>query len=464
MLPPSRILFAALGKWNSPALFLCAWAAGACLVSWVTAAVGPAGQGIERVSVAADGGEADDYSWQSAISADGRVVAFQSNSANLGAVDGNGVHDVYLRDLNANTTELISVGLGGAAANAVSDFPDLSADGNRVAFYSDATDLIATDTNGMADIFVRDRALQQTVRVSVSSSGGEANGPSFSPAISGNGRWVAFLSLADNLVAVDTNGLPDVFVHDLQTGSTMLASVSAGGVLANGANYTPTLSYDGRYLAFRSAATNLVAADGNAQHDIFWRDLQTGATEIVSLSDSGAAANHRSDYPSLSADGQRIAFRSTADNLVPGDVNQLADIFVRDRQLAITRRVSARTAANGGLGGSGNTGAGANGMNYDPMISANGRFVVFRSAATNLARGDSNGLFDIYCHDLSTGICERISVGDRHQQGNGEGWYPAINADGTAVAFKCYSDNLGVLDQNGHSDIYLRWRRIREVR
>ncbi len=447
MLRPSRILLGALGVCLLPAPLFGLGAAG-----------GSAAQVIERVSVADDGSEATDYSWQSSISADGLQVAFQSNAANLGAVDGNGVHDVYLRDLSNFSTELISVGLGGAAANGVSDFPDLSADGNRVAFYSDADDLVTGDGNAMADIFVRDRALQQTVRVSVASGGGEANGPSFSPAISGDGRWVAFVSVADNLVAADVNGLPDVFVHDLLTGITALVSVSAGGLQANGANYTPTLSFDGRYLAFRSAANNLVSGDSNGQHDIIWRDLVTGETEIVSLTDSGGIANHRSDYPTLSADGQRIAFRSTADNLVPGDVNQLADIFVRDRQRAITRRVSVRTAVGAGLGGSGNTGVGANGMNFDPEISANGRFVVFRSAATNLSRGDTNGIYDIYCHDLNTGISERISIGNHRQQGNGEGWYPSINADGTAIAFKCYSDNLGVLDQNAHSDIYLRRR------
>jgi len=266
--------------------------------------------------------------------------------------------------------------------------------------------------------------------------------------------------LADNLVAGDSNGLPDVFVRDLQNATTHLVSISATGVQANGANYTPSLSHDGRYLAFRSAASNLVAHDANGQHDIIWRDLITEATEIVSLTDGGLPANHRSDYPSLSANGQRIAFRSTADNLVAHDANQLADIFVRDRQLATTRRASVRTAPGGGLGGSGSTGVGANGMNFDPVISANGRFVAFRSAASNLVRGDSNGMYDIFCHDLHTGITERISVGDRHQQGNGEGWYPSINADGSAIAFKCYSSNLGVLDQNGHSDIYLRRRRV----
>ena len=417
-----------------------------------------AGQVVERISIGSGGGEANDYSWHCAVSADGTQIAFQSNADNLGAADTNGVHDVYLRDLGKQTTELISVGLNGQAANGISDFPEISADGNRVVFYATASNLVSGDLNAVADIFVRDRATQTTTRVSVGVGGAESNGVSYSPTISGDGRWLAFVSAANNLVATDVNGLPDIFVHDFQNGQTYLASTNAAQVTANGASFTPALSHNGRYLTFRTAANNLVSGDVNGQHDIVWRDLWTGETEIVSLTDSGTAANHRSDYPTISADGQRIAFRSSATNLIANDQNQVADIFVRDRVGATTRRVSARTAAGAGMGGSGSTGAGANGLSFDPAISADGRFVVYRSEASNLVRGDSNGIYDVFCHDLKTGITERLSVGDRHQQANGESWYPSINADGSLIAFKCYATNFGVPDSNQHSDIYLRRR------
>ncbi|NQU50583.1 MAG: PD40 domain-containing protein [Planctomycetes bacterium] len=409
-------------------------------------------QSIQRVSVGVGGTEADDYSWHSSISADGKVVAFQSNATNLTAGDSNAVHDIYLRDLAAGTTDLISVNQAGFAGNGISDFPAISASAGRVAFLSEASDLISADGNAYADIFVRDRQLQQTIRVSLSSAGSEANGPSYSPAISANGRFVAFVSLSDNLVPADVNGSADVFVHDLQNQETRLVSVGVGGAPANGASFTPSISGDGRYLAFRSAANNLTANDNNGQHDIFLHDLFLGTTEIVSLTATGLPANHRSDYPSLSADGTRVAFRSTATNLVPGDTNQINDIFVRDRRLQTTRRVNVR-----------NNGQQANAESFDPAISADGRYVVFRSGASNLVRGDSNQLYDVFCHDLSSSLTERISVGGHQQQGNGESWYPSISADGTAIAFKSYSTNLGVPDLNQHSDIYLRRRARTEI-
>jgi Tol biopolymer transport system component len=282
-----------------------------------------------RVSVSSAGAEGNNWSYYPSISADGRFVAFSSDASNLVAGDGNGTSDVFVRDRATGKTRRVSVSSAGAEGNNASYDPSISADGRFVAFHSDASNLVAGDGNGTSDVFVRDRATGKTRRVSVSSAGAEGNGDSYASSISADGRFVAFHSNASNLVAGDGNGTSDIFVHDRATGKTRRVSVSSAGAQGNGASYNPSISADGRFVAFHSNASNLVAGDGNGTTDVFVHDRATGKTRRVSVSSAGAEGNGASYNPSISADGRFVAFESSASNLVAGDGNGTSDIFVR---------------------------------------------------------------------------------------------------------------------------------------
>jgi Tol biopolymer transport system component len=227
-----------------------------------------------RVSLPDMGSEADGESRFAAISADGRYVAFQSHAGNMVRGDEKGRTDVFVRDRLAGRTYLVSATPRGEVGNQDSDGrPAISADGRYVAFLSWASNLVPGDTNRNSDIFVHDRQSGQTARVSVSSSGQEGNARSYNPAISADGRYVAFVSHADNLVARDTNGQDDVFVHDRETGQTTRVSLAWNGAQANSWSDHPSISADGRYVAFHSRASNLVAADTNGAYmDVFVYD------------------------------------------------------------------------------------------------------------------------------------------------------------------------------------------------
>ncbi len=345
----------------------------------------------ERVNVAADGTQANDYSYSSSISADGRYLAFLSRASNLVPDDTNEQPDIFVRDRQTGTTERVSVATDGTQANDYSGELSISADGRYLAFASRASNLVPGDTNEQPDIFVRDRQTGTTERVSVAAEGTQANKDSWEkPTISADGRYVTFSSRASNLVPDDTNEQWDIFVRDRQTGTTERVSVASDGTQANNGSYSSSISADGRYVAFASWANNLVPDDTNERPDIFVRDRQTGTTERVSVAADGTQANSTSWYPSISADGSHVAFQSDANNLVPGDKNDLEDIFVRNRQTGTTERVSVAT-----------DGTQANSMSSSPSISADGSQVAFQSDASNLVPGDTNDASDIFVRDFA---------------------------------------------------------------
>jgi Tol biopolymer transport system component len=280
------------------------------------------------------GAQGNNYSGSPSISADGRYVAFRSEATNLVAGDTNNTADVFVRDRLAGTTERVSLSTAGVQGNNFSGYPSISADGRIVAFASVATNLVSGDTNQSYDIFVRDRLSGTTERVSVATGGAQGNNSSTYPAISADGNWVVFTSVASNLVAGDTNGASDVFVRDLVSATTERASVATGGAEGNGASGGPVISADGRYVAFLSTATNLVSGDTNGFMDIFVRDRSSGTTERVSVATGGAQENSDSFDSWISADGRYVAFESAASNLVAGDTNGARDVFVRDRAAA----------------------------------------------------------------------------------------------------------------------------------
>ena len=355
------------------------------IVPWPTPA--PAGA-TQRVSVDSSGAQGNGASSSPSFSAGGRYVAFTSEATNLVPGDTNVSPDVFVHDRSNGVTERVSVDSTGVQGNSISASPSISADGRYVAFGSGATNLVAGDTNLKDDVFVHDRVAGTTELVSLDSTGVQGNGMSLAPSISADGRYVAFWSFASNLVPGDTNATYDVFVHDRVTGATERASVGSAGAQGNSGSYDPSISAGGRCAPVMAYASYLVPGDTNATRDVFVHDRVTGTTERVSVDSAGAQGNNSSDWPSISADGRYVAFDSWASNLVPGDANATDDIFVRDRVTGVTERVSVDSA-----GAEGNTGGDR------PSISADGRYVSFHSVASNLVPEDTNATWDIFVRD-----------------------------------------------------------------
>ncbi len=371
-------------------------------------------------------------SFRPSISSNGRFVAFESNSGNLIPDDINGT-DIFVRDLQTDITTLVNVDSNGVQAFGASRNPSISSDGRFVAFDSFASNLVPDDTNNQGDIFVRDLQTGITTLVSVASDGTQANlGPpansvSLALKISSDGRFVAFDSFASNLVPGDTNNQSDIFVRDLQAGTTTRVNISSDGNQANGGSFGRTtslsISSNGRFVAFDSRASNLVPNDTNGQYDVFVRDLQEGTIKRISVDSNGNQANFNSTYPSISSDGRFVAFSSGASNLVPGDVGNEADVFVRDLQAGTTTPVS--------LGNTGNQG---NDSSLESSISNDGRFVAFQSYATNLVPDDTNGQSDTFIRDLQEGTTTRVSVDSDGNQIDGS-YDTNISGDGRFVTF-----------------------------
>lgn len=432
------------------------------------------------------------------VDATGLIVAFTSFASNLVPVDAGGFPDVFVRDVTGGPCTLVSVNSAGAQGNGSSQRPSQSANGRFVAFDSTATNLDPNDFNGGLDVFVRDLTFGITTRVSVNSLGQEAIGPvngapppnnfpptSFAPSISSDGRFVAFVSDAINLADDngddvfndDTNNTTDVFVHDRQTGQTKRVSLNSAGGQGNSFSQAPSISPDGRYVAFESGATNFIDSDNDglfdndtngAIRDIFVHDTLMGTTTVVSVDSGGLALTNASCFrASISNNGRYIAFDSGASNLVPGDAlpPNFTDVFVHDLVTRTTVRVSINS--DGALG---------NNTSVRASISEDGRYVAFDSAASNFVDTngdgvfdeDTNGFFDIFRHDRDAdndGVFDeagavqtlRVSVSSLGAQANGSSTTTStISADGRFIAFQTNSTNLTPEDTSSIFDIYLR--------
>jgi len=337
------------------------------------------------ISTSSTGVKGNGLSWYPSISADGRFIAFESFASNLVGNDTNSTWDVFVKDTSTGKTSIVSVSSTGVRGNSFSGWASISADGRFVAFYSSASNLVNGDTNGYEDVFVHDRQTKTTTRVSVSSQGEQGNKDSSMPSISADGRFVAFHSKAFNLVDGDTNSTSDIFIHDRETGETTRVSVSSLGGEGDSNSYYPSINADGQIVAFYSGASNLVMDDTNEYEDVFIHDRLTGETTLVSKSSEGEQGNYHSNLPSISADGNMVAFESSASNLVSVDTNDTNDIFIHNRQTGETTRVSVSSL-------------GVEGNNYSGVksISADGNLVVFGSAASNLIDGDWNNYGDVF--------------------------------------------------------------------
>jgi hypothetical protein len=406
-----------------------------------------------RVSVSSNGTEANGDSFSPALAADGRYVAFNSESNNLVAGDNNGVLDTFVHDRETGGIMRVSVASDGTEANRSSgrSSPAISRNGRYVVFNSSANNLVAGDNNDRSDIFVHDRQSGETTRVSVASDDTEANSSSLYTDISADSRYVAFESNATNLVAGDNNGVRDIFVHDRETGETIRVNVASDGTEANAGTegywgwlYSNPISENGRYVAFTSLASNLVVGDNNDYEDIFVHDLETRETTQISVASDGTAGNQFSFLDDMSEDGRYVVFESGANNLVAGDNNGTVDVFVHDRQNGETKRVS--IASDGTEG---------NNVSTVAAISGDGRYVVFQSWADNLVPLDTNDHHDIFVHDRHTGQTAQASITYSGGEANGSSYWTTISEDGDYVAFDSGADNLVPGDNNSEWDIFV---------
>jgi len=398
-----------------------------------------------RVSITSNGTQGNNGSYSPSMSGDGRYVAYHSIAGNLVGDDTNNTWDVFVYDTVLKTTKRVSVSSNGTQGNNESSYPSITGDGRYVAYSSIADNLVPGDTNKSPDIFIYDTLLGTTKRVSVSSNSTQGNKNSYFPSISGDGRYVVYHSSADNLVDGDTNGTYDVFVYDTVLNTTKQVSVSSNGTQSNKNSYFPSISGDGRYVAYESDASNLVSGDTNGTWDVFVYDTLLDTTKRVSVSSNGTEGNKDSyDIPSISGDGRYIAYSSNADNLVPGDTNKVSDVFVYDRILGTTKRISLS-----------NNGTQSNGYSYYSSISGDGRYVAYQSNADNLVSGDTNNTLDVFVYDTVTGSTKRVSVNSNGTQGEDYSENPSISGDGRYVAYQSNADNLVSGDTNNTLDVFV---------
>ncbi len=405
---------------------------------------------VEAISVSSAEVLGSGLSFSAGLTEDGRYVLITSESSNLVSGDTNGVTDVFLRDRTLGTTVRVSVGDGEEEANAESTLGNVTSDGRYVVFTSDATNLVSGDTNLQTDLFLRDTVSGSTVRLNVNSDDEEADASAYSPFITPDGEFAIFATEATNLVPGDTNAQSDVFIVTLATGDIERVSVSSSEVEGDdysGAVGFAYMSADARYVVFDSNATNLVAGDTNAALDIFVRDRTLGTTERLSVSSSEVQGNGDSSYPYISSDGQFVSFISDATNLVTGDVNGVTDVFVRDLVSGTTQRVSTDSSATE-----------SNGASSFPYVSDSGRFVVFSSDATNLVTGDTNAGADSFIHDTLSGTTERISLTEGGVEATGSNSGLALGiltGNGQYVVLSAGFDDIISGDSNSTYDVFL---------
>jgi Tol biopolymer transport system component len=343
----------------------------------------------------------------------------------------------------------------GTPGNFESFQADISTDGRRVAFESNATNLDPVDTDLMTDIYVKDLASGDVVLASAAparnkgkgrrSGPTKGNSPSRGPSLSGTGSRVAFDTGSSNLDRADEFGDFDVYVKDLVTQALILASSTAGGVKANGYSQRASISADGTKVVFDSTATNLDPADGEGNFDIYVKDLATGSVRLVSTAASGVKGNGASFNAAISPDGTRVAFVSEATNLHPADGEPSADLFVKD---LVTGALFLASSSDGGIVG--------NEASFGPDLSRDGRVVAFTSRASNLDPTDADVVEDVYLKDLATGDIRLVSSADGGTKGNGMSAVGSVSADGRLVAFSSLSTNLDPADPDLFGDVFLK--------
>jgi Tol biopolymer transport system component len=384
-----------------------------------------------------------------ASTADAPAEAQLSEGGDDGADDSSMQPDTWEADVPADASVEHPDAEGGssAGADAAGDAAQMSDGADAM---SDAASALDRDTGadgGGPDATVEDGASDAAaagdvaqpdsgspvwiVRVSVDSAGTPAHANTDDSSMSSDGRFVAFTSAATNLVASDTNQALDVFVHDVVTGTTVQASVTTAGVEGGYDSQNPVISGNGRYVAFASQGINLCPGKTGFHLDVSLRDLVAGTTSCLSLDASGNAGTGQSNFPSISDDGAYVAFESTSHTMIPSQFIVESQIYVRD--------VATGTAQIASVDSAGNPGDFAS---TTAAMSGDGRYVAFVSQSTNLVPGDTNGAKDIFLHDMTTGATERVSISTSGAQSNGDCDYPFVSRDGSLVFFSCSASTL----------------------
>jgi Tol biopolymer transport system component len=437
---------AAIHARSGPSCLLYSAVAFAAIV--ISIAPAASGQVVSRVSVSSTGVEGNAESYAPAISADGRFVAFVSESTNL--APGNLARDpqVFVHDRTTGTTECASVSSSGLAGDRGAWVGGVSSDGRFVTFTSYSTNLVEGVATGFNEVFLRDRVAGTTEWVSLPSSELLQDGNSFAGGTSADGRFVVFMSYSSKIVEGDTNHSPDVFVRDRLLGQTERVSVDPLGGELLGNSFGGSISADGRLVAFDSDADSVIPVQlGNRrQFDVYVHDRSTGANERVSVDSNGKPGNSQSWVGMISSDGTCVAFVSYASNLVANDTNNASDVFVRDRIRGITERVSV-DAAGGELKGTSEL----------PAISADGSVVAFATYAGNVVPTDTNGHQDVFLRDRKAGATRLASENCAWLSGNDDsyGYDVALSDDGTVVAFSSYATDLVDRDRNRVQDLFV---------
>jgi len=408
---------------------------------------------IKRISVSANGTPADAACVTPSFSPDGTKVVFVSSAKSLMA-GGGGFAQVYVKTLATGALKRVSTTSAGVAGNADSDsFPVFSPDGTKVLFSSSADNLVPGDTNKVGDVFEKDLTTGAIRRVSTTATGAQADSRSWDARYSPDGKKIAFASTASNLVAGDTNGLADVFVKQLASGSIQRVSVTWDKRQANGASSSPQFSSDGKKVVYVSWATNIVTGDGNAAPDVFVRELGTTVVKRANVSKSGAESNGWDDLPPLFKPGSgEVVFASGATNLIAHDSNGHVDIFAKNLATGGVRRLATSS-----------TGKMLTMAALTPAFDAAGSIMAFANTmgvADALPAGAAPPLggsahSDIYVKTFANGLLQRVSTTVTGVRGDGDSYDPAVSADGKLVVFASDAGNLVSNDTNGVTDIFV---------
>ena len=402
---------------------------------------------ISLLSTSTSGAKGNGGSELPAISAGGGKVVFWSTSTNLDPADTDALADVYVKDLATGALTLASTSDTGVKGNGPSmSRGAITADGTKVAFFSQATNLDPGDTDPVEDLYVKDLVTGDITLADVSPTGVKADARALGPALSADGTKLAFYTWADNLDPADTDRFADMYVKDLVTGSLTLVSTASDGTKGNSNSYSRgAISSDGTSVAFWSQATNLDPADTDDIADVYVKNLTTGELVLASKTRQGVKGNGESYGQKLSGDGTKLAFHSESTNLDPADTDELEDVYVKD---LVSGALTLASTSDAGIKG--------NGESEEPQLSADGNRVAFFSEASNLDPTDPSDDDDVYVKDLVTGNIMLASTSDDGQKGNGASSYPKIASDGTWVAFESTATNLDPGDGDPISDIYAK--------
>jgi Tol biopolymer transport system component len=424
--------------------------AGTAVAAMATPATPPTWALVSESFVGGSTGDSDSY--EACVTPNGRLVFFCSQASDLVADPGNDNGDIFVRDMKTGITSLVSANVDGDEGDDGSWYPAASNNGRYVVFESDATDLVEGDDEARADVFLADRKSGEIRRISEAEdgTGGDDNSEVYGASMSGNGRWIVFYSGATNLTDDGSAGSQQVFLYDrVKRALRRLSSTDAGGP-GDGGSREPSVSANGRFVAFESSATDIPDAVANGRQNIFLCDTRTDAIERVSRGLLDADPTGDSYEAAVSNNGRAVAFFSDANNLVAGDTNGLFDTFLVDPSAGTTTRIS-----------TGPEGAEGNGHSWTPAVSASGKVVAFYSTATNLVSTPMDGNGQAYRWDAATGALTLLSVNADGESGTGYTYLfaPSLSSNGRWLAVASGATNLvdGITDTNtGYDDYVIR--------